>query len=121
MTGEDGAAWTVGPARPLDPEARRDHRCPRCGMNVERRPPLDAATARALARARLERNWSYRDAAEATGVSPSHLWALEHARRAPSLTVAAAIINAYGLKGALADALTAQAVDDAGRDWRPEQ
>ncbi len=95
--------------------------CPRCGMSVERHPPLDLATAQALARARLERNWSYRDAAEATGVSPSHLWALEHARRAPSLTVAAAIINAYRLKGAVADAVFRQAVDDAGRDWQPEQ
>lgn len=90
----------------------------------QRRPPLDPATAQALGAARRARGWSYRQAARETGVSAGHLHNLEHANRAPSLSVAEALIATYRLwrtpaETDLAYALRVQAVDDAGRDWQP--
>ena len=68
--------------------------------------------------ARRSRGWSLRTAGRRAGVSPSTLVHLEAARRAPSETVAAAIIRAYELLPSEAAALWDVAVAGAGRDWR---
>ena len=68
---------------------------------------------------RLSRRWSLRKAGREAGVSAGTIVHLEKARRAPSRSVAEAIIGAYGLRGPQADALRDVSVEHAGRDWLP--
>jgi len=69
-----------------------------------------------LAAARRRRGWSLREAARNVGVAFGTIAHLEHARRAPSATVARNIIRAYQLTEAEADMLCAEAVELAGKD-----
>lgn len=73
-----------------------------------------------LAAARRRRRWSLREAARNIGVAHGMIAHLEHARRAPSATVARKIIRAYQLTEAEAEMLCAEAIDDAGKDspWK---
>ncbi len=85
-------------------------------------PPRRTITADlgdALRQARLARGWSVRRAAARIGCAHGTVVHLEAARRAPSVIMAEAILDAYGdaLDDDTADELLAQAVDDAGRTW----
>lgn len=65
--------------------------------------------------ARRNRGWSLRRAAREIGCSFGTVAHLEKGRRAPSLTTAYAIIDAYGLGHRQAQQLLDDAVDDAGK------
>lgn len=69
-----------------------------------------------LANARRRRGWSLREAARNVGVAFGTIGHLEHARRAPSASVARNIICAYQLTEAEAEMLCAEAIEDAGKD-----
>jgi DNA-binding XRE family transcriptional regulator len=88
-------------------------------MENTRRHTIPAHVAGMLRHARHARGWSLRRAGREAGVSASMLVHLEAARRAPSTTVAAAIIRAYGLPPGDATALMDAAVGGAGRDYTP--
>ena len=81
---------------------------------------LPVAVAAALAAARRRRGWSYRRAAERTGLGPGYLHALEHAQRCPSTAVAEVLVAGLGLDAAEAAALRAATVAGVGRD-RPSR
>lgn len=70
-----------------------------------------------LAAARHRRGWSQRTAAARIGVSNGYLAMLETDRRAPSRTVAEALIETLDLSGDDADIVDDAAVEDAGRDY----
>lgn len=80
---------------------------------------LPVHVAESLRWARADHAWSYRRAGREAGVAHSHVWALEHAQRAPSYAVAEAVIRSYRLTRPEADALL-QHAQLAGRSspWR---
>jgi transcriptional regulator with XRE-family HTH domain len=84
------------------------------------RHTISPELAAVLANARRRRGWSLREAARNVGVAFGTIGHLEHARRAPSATVARNIIRAYRLTEAEAEMLCTQAVEDAGKDspWK---
>jgi transcriptional regulator with XRE-family HTH domain len=85
----------------------------------EQRRTLAPDVAELLRRHRLARGWSYRQAAKETGVSYSYLAMLEAAARAPSVVLAEALIDAYGIGPGDAEALRSAALVGVGRDWSP--
>lgn len=79
------------------------------------RSVVSGKVAAMLARARLSRGWSVRQAARQAGVSPGTIAHLEKARRAPSVRLAEDLIEAYELGETARALLLAEAVPDAGR------
>ena len=77
------------------------------------------ATAVDLHSARAARGWSLRKAAVELGISYQHLHHLERARRAPSPSVAEALIVGLGLGPTASARLRSEAVHGRGRDWQP--
>ena len=75
--------------------------------------------AEALRIALLELRLSYRKAAREIGISYGYLHGLTHGTRSPSVTVAERLIAVLPLDSEDAAALLAEAVEVAGRDWRP--
>ncbi|MGH3301130.1 MAG: helix-turn-helix domain-containing protein [Streptosporangiaceae bacterium] len=90
-------------------------------VGVPPRRTITVDLADALREARLARGWSIRGAAKRIGCTHGTVLHLVAARRGPSAIIAEAILDAYGdaLDGDAADELLAQAVDNAGRCWRP--
>jgi transcriptional regulator with XRE-family HTH domain len=84
-----------------------------------RRPPLPPEVAAMLAAERIRRGWSYRRAAREAGTSAGYLHMLEHSQRAPSVTMAYNLAEAYRLDETQLGELLEYATDSAGRDWRP--
>lgn|ERR1017187_1860164 len=73
-----------------------------------------------LAAARRAQGWSLREAARQVGCAPGTIVHLEHARRAPSVIIAEAVIAAYQLPRFRAEQLRAEAIPGAGRSspWK---
>ena len=68
-----------------------------------------------LADVRRDREWSVREAARRIGCAHGTVAHLENGRRAPSVSLAWDIVDAYDLDDGQADMLLAEAVDNAGR------
>ena len=83
------------------------------------RQAVSAATATDLRVARAARGWSLRQAAVELGISYQHVHHFERARRAPSPSVAEALISGLGLGPTTSARLRSEAVVGRGRDWQP--
>lgn len=70
-----------------------------------------------LAAGRRRRSMSQRDLAAAAGISAGYVAMLETEQRAPSESVAAALIEALRLSGDDLLVLLDAAIPDVGRDW----
>jgi transcriptional regulator with XRE-family HTH domain len=77
---------------------------------------LSPAMASALRTARYRRGITLTEAARITGCTKGHLSLLENAKRAPSATMARALIRTYRLSPDDAERLTAESVKGVGRD-----
>jgi len=105
----------VSPRKPQDPPWR----------SRTARRSWDPAAAAALLRARRRLGWSKSEASRRTGVSRRMILALEQAERRPSLSLARALADGYGLSPGDTALICANATESAGRDspyragWRP--
>jgi ribosome-binding protein aMBF1 (putative translation factor) len=91
---------------------------------VEPREPhryLAPSIADSLTQARHMRGWSYRKAAQVTGVDAGYLCHLEHGRRVPSVVVVEELVKGYGLTGSDAENLRAVGLAGVGRDGHEAQ
>jgi len=79
---------------------------------------LTPETGRMLRAARLRAGLSLRAAARVVPANHPYLSALEAGRKAPSVAFAEALVAAYRMTGAEAEALLAEAVPGVGRDRR---
>lgn len=95
-------------------------RRPKSEHRGEHREPsrfLPPEVAGVLRRGRRARGWSFRMAGKRTGVAFGYLHMLEAGTRVPSVVVAEALVEGYGLSGADAEALRSVALVGVGRDW----
>jgi transcriptional regulator with XRE-family HTH domain len=82
---------------------------------------LDPEVAESLRKARLRLGWSFRKAAQVTGVDAGYMCHLEHGRRVPSIVTAEALISGLKLDAFEAEQLRAVALRDVGRDCDPSR
>jgi transcriptional regulator with XRE-family HTH domain len=86
-------------------------------MDTSHRHYLPQPLAYVLWRRREARGWTQRDVASRVGIDRAYLAHLEAGRRAPSRSVAEALIAVLALPADLAEQLRSAAVPNAGRDW----
>jgi hypothetical protein len=96
----------VDPRKPGDPpwRSRAAHRS------------CDPKAAEVLRLHRLRRGWTVSEASRQSGVSRRMIGLLEHAQRRTSVSLAEALIDAYGIQRPLAGVVRAIALPDVGRD-----
>jgi transcriptional regulator with XRE-family HTH domain len=82
---------------------------------------LRPEVAAILRRGRRARGWSFRVAGQRTGVAYGYLAMLEGGHRVPSVVVADALVESYGLTGADAEAVRSVALPGVGRDWQSRE
>ena len=102
-------------------EAGPTDNAPVDGPHGQREPRryLHPEVASSLRRARLRCGWSFRRAAQATGVDAGFMCHLEHGRRVPSVVTAEALISGLKLDAFEAEQLRAVALIGVGRDFDP--
>ena len=81
--------------------------------HIYRRPSPNCSRRAAV----TEAAGPFRAAARQTGVDAGYLCHLEHGRRVPSIAVALALVEGYGLVGTDKALLEAHALYGVGRDW----
>lgn len=94
------------PRRPYDPpwRSRTAHRS------------LDPAVSAILSERRAELGWNRSQASRQTGVSRRMILALERGDRRPSISLAEALIDGYGLDSAAAAVVRSAGLPSVGRD-----
>ncbi len=78
---------------------------------------LDPEVAESLRKARLRCGWSFRKAAQVTGVDAGYMCHMEHGRRVPSIVTAQVLISGLKLDAFEAEQLGAVALIGVGRDF----